>query len=38
LTATEVPWFEWFVLRLSELPSVYCDRPSRLFEDLSHRG
>jgi len=37
LTATEVPWFEWFVLRLSELPEIYCDRPSRLFEDLSHR-
>ncbi len=37
LTATVVPWFEWFVLRVSDLPSAYCDRPSRLFEELSRR-
>ena len=34
LTATEVPWLEWFVLRLSDLPAVYCEQPARLFEEI----
>ncbi|MDR3466448.1 MAG: glycosyltransferase family 39 protein [Xanthobacteraceae bacterium] len=34
LTATEVPWFEWFVLRLSELPSSYCEKPALVFDEL----
>ena len=34
LTATEVPWLEWFVLRLSDLPAAYCERPARLFEEI----
>jgi hypothetical protein len=36
MTATEVPWFDWHVLRLSWLAPDYCDDPARLFTDLSH--
>jgi hypothetical protein len=35
LAASEIPMFGWHVLRLSELPSIYCDRPAQLFVDLS---
>jgi hypothetical protein len=35
MTATEVPWFDWHVLRLSQLAPGYCENPARIFADLS---
>jgi hypothetical protein len=35
LTATEISWFDWHVLRLSQLASSYCADPARIFADLS---
>jgi hypothetical protein len=35
MTATEIPWFDWHVLRLSELAPGYCEAPARIFADLS---
>ena len=34
VTSTEVPWFQWHVLRLSQLPPRYCEDPAQLFADL----
>jgi hypothetical protein len=33
----EVPWFEWLVFRLADLPQRYCDQPQRVFEELNVR-
>jgi hypothetical protein len=35
MTATEIPWFDWHVLRLSQLAPRYCEHPARIFTDLS---
>jgi hypothetical protein len=29
--ATEVPWFQWHVVRLSRLASSYCENPAQVF-------
>jgi hypothetical protein len=33
LTATEIPWFQWHVMRLSQLAAGYCKEPARIFTD-----
>ena len=36
MTATEIPWFQWYALRLSQLAAGYCRNPARIFTDLGH--
>jgi hypothetical protein len=36
MTATEISWFDWHVLRLSQLAPGYCEDPARIFKDLSY--